>query len=134
QLESTSITESSFYRRLSILQGELIPLRAELASNRRQLEAYEEMNDQEGTPVYPETIRDAARQSSVAQQLESQIELQRATLEGLRAESGENYRAVTTAASRLAAFENRYQEVIQIKMKETLQSIVQQYRQAIAAA
>lgn len=134
KLESTNITESSYYRRLSILQAELVPLRAELASNRRQLEVYEAMNDQEGTPVYPETIRDAARQSPVAQQLESQIEIQRATLEAIRAGTGENSQAVTKAESRLAAFENRYQEVVQLKMKETLQSIVQQYRQAIAAA
>ncbi len=133
QLESTNITESSVWRRLSILQGELIPLRAELASARETLDFYETIFQQEGTPDYPEAIRNEARFSPVAQQLESQIEIQRATLEAIRAETGRNSNAVTQAESRLAAFENRYQEVVQQKMKETLQSTVQGFRQQISS-
>lgn len=134
QLESTDITESSFYRRLAILQAELVPLRAELASNRQQFEEYSSLMNQPGTPVYPETIRTAARASQVAQQLESQIEIRRATLEGLRVNTGPGSPSVDRAQAELQAFENRYEEIINRKMEETLQNLVQQFRQAIQAA
>ncbi len=134
QLESTDITESSFYRRLAILQAELVPLRAELTSNRRQLQEYQLLLNQEGTPVYPEPIRAQARMSQVAQRLEAEIEIRRATLEGLRQTTGPNAQSVTTAEAQLQAFENRYEEVVNLKMQETLQNLVQQYKQAIQAS
>ncbi len=134
QLESTDITESSFYRRLAILQAELVPLRAELTSNRRQLQEYQLLLNQEGTPVYPEPIRAQAKMSQVAQRLEAEIEIRRATLEGLRQTTGPNAQSVTTAEAQLQAFENRYEEVINLKMQETLQNLVQQFKQSIAAS
>lgn len=134
QLESTDITESSFYRRLAILQAELVPIRAELAANRRQLEQYSALLNQPGTPVYPEPIRAAAQASQTAQRFEAEIEIRRAQLEALRQTTGPNSKAVTDAQSQLQSFENRYQEIINLKMEETLQNLVQQYQQSISAS
>ena len=134
ELESNDITESSFYRRLAILQAELVPLRAEIAANRQRLAEYQLILNQEGTPVYPEPIRAEAKMSPVAQRLEAEIETRRATLEGLRQTTGPNAQSVTSAQAQLRAFEHRYEEVINLKMQESLQNLVQSFEQAIAAA
>lgn len=134
QLESTDITESSYYRRLAILQAELVPLRAQLTSNARQFQEYMQLLSQEGTPVYPEPIREAAKQSQVAQRLEAEIAIRRATLEGLRRSMGPNSQDVTRAQAQLEAFENEYEDTLNRKMQETLQTIVTQYRQAIESS
>ena len=131
-IQSLNQSQLTEYTELIQLQPRIVENRDERSQLQELLREYQRLQELPGGVIYPDVVRQAAKESRTALAVNQQIVQQKAQVAGLRESLGDDNAEVRRAEAFLRGLEAQYDATLETQMANQFASLIDSYRQQIA--